>query len=144
MKNIPAITVCAILMSLCICRSSNADNAVSKVPLSAASMATGAIVGTPIAIVRKTKSQFCGCLKEYKKDSNAYKFWGTGCAAIVAAPAGLIKGSICGAKNAVVHSVQQPFSRDAFSLGKLQESPPAPKPRPSDEKPESQPWGTPK
>jgi hypothetical protein len=130
--------------------------AICALPVHAASMAAGTVVGTPIAILRKTKSQYFGCLKEYRKDSNAYKFWGSGYSLIVAAPAGVVKGTVCASKNAIVHSVDKPFSKETFSLGKLENIPASnettqpsnettpPKPSPSTIKPESQPWGTPR
>ena len=118
---------------------------VSKTSLSVTSMAAGTVVGTPIAIVRKTGSQYIGCVKEFKKDSNTYKFWGALYSAPVAAVAGPIKGTICGARNAVRYSVDKPSGKEAFSLGNLEE---VPKPKTNinsnPDKPENQPWGTPR
>jgi len=139
-----AIVLISVLLILGSERFAVADNAIAKAPASVASVATGTAVGTPIAIVRKTKSQFIGCLKEYKKDSNAYKAMGAACSAIVAVPAGAVKGTLCGAKNAVVHSVDKPFSKESFSLGDLEGAAKPIKPRPPGERPESQPWGTPR
>lgn len=122
---------------------------VCKLPLTATSVAASTVVGTPIAIVRKTGSQYVGCVKEFKKDSNTYKFWGALYSVPVAIVAGPIKGTICGAKNAVRYSIDKPFSRDAFSLGNLEENVPASTTaktnlHPNTDKPESQPWGSPR
>ncbi len=119
--------------------------AVGKVSLSASSMAVGTVVGTPIAIIRKTDSQYVGCVKEFKKDSNTYKFWGAACSAPVAVISGLIKGPVYGAKNAISYSIDKPFSKDAFSLGNLEDNTPTNAKtniQPNMDKPESQPWGT--
>jgi hypothetical protein len=108
-------------------------------------MAAGTVVGTPIAVVRKTESQYIDCVNEFRKDSNSYKFWGAFCSILVAPTAGIIKGSIYGPKNAIIHSIDSPFSKDAFSLGGLEGMPAggaAPANPNANEKPESQPWGT--
>jgi hypothetical protein len=128
---------------------SDIEKTVCKVPLSAASMATGTVVGTPIGIIRKTGSQYVGCVKEFKKDSNTYKFWGALYSAPVAAVAGPIKGTICGAKNAIHYSVAKPFSREAFSLGNIEGNVPTKAGaktnlQPNKDKPELQPWGSPR
>ncbi len=122
---------------------------VSKTSSSATSMVAGTVIGTPIAIVRTTGSQYIGCVKEFKKDSNTYKFWGALYSAPVAAIAGPIKGTICGVKNAVHYSVDKPFGKEAFSLGNLEEtaSPKGPAKtnlNSNPDKPETQPWGTPR
>jgi len=128
---------------------SDALKTIGKSPLNAASIAAGIVAGTPIAIVRKTGRQYMGCVKEFKKDSNTYKFWGAVYSAPVAVTAGLIKGAIYGPKNALHYSVDKPFSKDAFSLGDLEENMPA-KPgtktnlNSNPDKPETQPWGTPR
>jgi hypothetical protein len=120
---------------------------IGNASLSASSMATGALVGTPIAIVRNTGSQYVGCVKEFKKDSNSYKFWGALYSIPVAAVAGPIKGTICGVRNAVRYSVDKPFGKEAFSLGNLEEMPKVTTKtslHPNPDKPETQPWGTPR
>ncbi len=66
----------SVLISKPVFADADALKTVDKLSLSAASMATGTVVGAPIAIVRKTGSQYIGCVKEFKKDSNTYKFWG--------------------------------------------------------------------
>lgn len=108
----------------------------------ASSMVTGIVAGTPIAVVRKTGSQYIGCVKEFKKDSNTYKFWGAVYSAPVAVVSGLVKGTTYGPKNAIRYSTNKPLSKDSFSLSNL-ESKKRAKPNlfPKLEKPESQPWG---
>jgi hypothetical protein len=68
------------------------------------------------------------------------------CSAPVAAIAGPIKGTICGAKNGIHYSIDKPFSKDAFSLGKLEDESGISKARTqvNTDKPELQPWGTPR
>jgi len=146
-KNFIAVTS-VILLSTCSLQRSYADSdavkAVCKAPLAAASMAAGTVVGTPIAIVRKTGTQYVDCVKEFKNDSNTYKFWGAFTSILVAPTSGIIKGTIYGPKNAIKHSVESPFSKDAFSLGNLEDAPAGAAPsnlKPND-KPELQPWGT--
>jgi hypothetical protein len=120
---------------------------VCKVSASVSSIAAGTVVGTPIAIVRKTGSEYIGCVKEFKKDSNTYKFWGAAYSAPVAVVSGLIKGTVYGAKNAVHYSFNKPFGKEAFSLGNLEDSVRAPAKtnmQPNTDKPETQPWGTPR
>jgi hypothetical protein len=137
----------SILVSKPVFADSDVLENISKVSLSATSVATGAVAGTPIAIVRKTGSQYVGCVKEFKKDSNSYKFWGALYSAPVAAVAGPIKGTICGIKNAVRYSIDKPFGKEAFSLGSLEEAPKATTKtnlHSNPDKPETQPWGTPR
>src|SRR5580700_11056737 len=123
-----------------------ADDLVTKPAVSTASMTAGTVIGTPIAIVRRTASQYIGCVKEFKKDSNTYKFWGVLYSAPVAAVAGPIKGTICGAKNAFRYSIDKPFDKSAFSLSNLEEAPKTTKTnlKSNPDKPETQPWGTPR
>lgn len=125
---------------------------ITKPAVSAASITAGTVAGTPIAIVRKTGSQYKGCVNEFKKDSISYKFWGALYSGPVAAVAGPIKGTICGAKNAIRYSINKPFSKEAFSLGNLEaEVRPIAKTKINSnqrnvytDKPENQPWGTPR
>lgn len=147
------ITLSIVAASLCSAlpapAESDAIKTACKVPLDAASMATGTVIGTPVAIVRKTGSQYVDCLKEFRKDSNSYKFWGAVMSLPVAATSGLVKGAVYGPKNAIVHSVAKPFGKDAFSLGPLENSNAgsASKPaaaQPVSDKPEAQPWGSPR
>lgn len=128
---------------------SDIKKTVCRLPLSAASIAVGTVAGTPIAVIRKTGGQYVGCVKEFKKDSNTYKFWGAVYSAPVAVISGSIKGTISGAKNAVHYSVAKPFGKEAFSLGNLEDktstgTTPKTTLSPNQDKPESQPWGTPK
>jgi hypothetical protein len=71
---------------------------------------------------------------------------GAFCSIPVALTAGLIKGSVYGPKNAIVHSIDKPFSKDTFSLGNLEGEEKSAKSNELQkgdvEKPESQPWGT--
>lgn len=125
----------------------NISKTISKVPVSAASMAASTTIGTPIAIVRKTSCEYVGCVKEFKKDSNTYKFWGAAYSAPVAVVSGLIKGTVYGAKNAIRYSVNKPFSKDAFSLAKLENNvsvKTTTNTQPNMDRPENQPWGTPR
>jgi hypothetical protein len=153
MNKIFIIKLSLVVLSASMLQAAFADSDIKKTvckpPLSVASMAAGTVAGTPIAIVRKSGSQYVGCLKEFKKDSNTYKFWGAVYSAPVAVVAGLIKGTIYGAKNAVHYSVDKPFSKGAFSLGDLADNVPAKATAKTNlylnkDKPECQPWGTPR
>jgi len=147
MNKIFRISLSCIIFSALVCKPASADSdipkTVSKATLTATSMATCAVAGTPIAFVRKTGSQYVGCVKEFKKDSNTYKFWGALYSAPVAAIAGPIKGTICGARNAIHYSVDKPFGKEAFSLGNLEDkSKTNTNLNSNPDKPETQPWGT--
>ncbi len=151
MKNIYIVSLNVILISTLMLKPSSADSGtlktVGKVSICATSIAAGTVVGTPIAMVRKAGSQYVDCVKEFKKDSNAFKFWGAGCSVPVAVVSGLIKGPVYSAKNAIRYSTDKPFGKDAFSLGKLEDNASATTKtniRTDMDKPESQPWGTPR
>jgi len=153
MNKIYIVSLSLILCSALLLQPAFADsdglNTISKASLSASSMVGGTVAGTPIAIVRKTGSEYIGCVKEFKKDSNTYKFWGAAYSAPVAVVSGLIKGPVYGAKNAIHYSIDKPFGKEAFSLGKLEDITSVKVKakttiQPNMDKPESQPWGTPR
>ncbi|MBI1271087.1 hypothetical protein GC174_11710 [bacterium] len=93
-----------------------------KVPVALTAFTLGTIIGTPVAVLRKsftnsmeTTNQVAG------EDSNpVFKMGG----ALIGVPIGIFTGSLeglyLGPKNAVVGSGgDQPFSADTFSLGEL-------------------------
>jgi hypothetical protein len=77
-----------------------------------------AAAGTPIAITREVPHNFKLCLHEYKDDNISWKIMGSVSTCIVAPCAAIVKGCIRGPKNAIV---QPAFSKDAFSLGDMED-----------------------
>jgi len=152
LRKLSATLLCSFGVTTILMQQASADTdsakGAEKIPLGAASMASGIVVGTPVAIVRKTGGQYVECLNEFKNDSNTWKFWGAFYSLPVAVTAGLVKGAVYGPKNAIGHSINRPFSKEAFSLGELEGQPVAHTkrevPSPYEGMPESQPWGTPK
>jgi|688.fasta_scaffold285689_1 hypothetical protein len=96
---------------------------VAMIPVRLLAFATGAVVGTPIAIVRKTcenTSVMSGDLSG-KSDNPALR----GASALVILPFAVFKGGLEGAyygtANSWSNSSEKPFSADSFSLGEMKE-----------------------
>jgi hypothetical protein len=94
---------------------------VFMVPVKIIAFGTGAVLGTPVAVVRKVSSNTKSAVESAGKTENpVFK----GLAYLVALPVGLLKGGIEGAywgtANAYKHSGDNPFSKDSFSLGEME------------------------
>lgn len=96
---------------------------VAMIPVRLLAFATGAVVGTPIAIVRKTcenTTQMSSDLSG-KSDNPALR----GISALVILPFAVFKGGLEGAyygtANSWAKSSEKPFSAESFSLGEMKD-----------------------
>jgi hypothetical protein len=94
-------------------------------PVKVAAVSTALVVGTPIAIVRRTAVRIRDFTSQAAdniggKDSFPPNFF----ASFFSVPAGTLvgvsEGCYYGAKNAIVNGVEKPFSLDAFSLADME------------------------
>ena len=79
------------------------------------------VVGTPIAIVRKTGDETVSGIKDLIGESrNPLLLVPSGILSSVPAMiSGLFQGPVYAAKNSWTHSSDQPFGKDSFSLGEM-------------------------
>ena len=96
---------------------------VAMIPVRLVAFAVGAVVGTPIAVVRKVcenTTTMSGDLSG-KSDNPAVR----GASALVTLPFALFKGGLEGAyygtANSWTNSSEKPFSADSFSLGEMKD-----------------------
>lgn len=86
-----------------------------------ASVAAGLVFGTPVAIVRRTGQEIVQGTKDLVGDTDNWFIIAP--ASVIAIPFGCVSGGasgvLTGAKNAWVGSADEPFSKDAFSLGDM-------------------------
>lgn len=86
-----------------------------------ASFAVGMVFGTPIAIVRKTGQEIVQGTKDLVGDTDNWFILAP--AGVVATPFGCVSGGaggvLSGIKNAWTGSADEPFSKEAFSLGDM-------------------------
>jgi len=113
-KNLPAI-LSALVLSVGAGLPVFADESnFCLIPVRAVSV----VVGTPIAVTREIPHNYKVLLDQYNDDNMSWKIMGAFSSIPVAVVAGTIKGCIGGAKHALTN---KPFSKDAFSLGVLDE-----------------------
>jgi hypothetical protein len=95
--------------------------AVTHFPRTAASFTAGVFLGTPVAMVRKSKEEVVSMAKDITDNSKNPLYLGL--AGSLALPfgawAGTLDGAISSMKNSALYSVDRPFSKDSFSLGDL-------------------------
>ena len=92
-------------------------------PVRLVAFGVGAVVGTPIAILRKsyqdtssTAEQISGKSDNKFKTAGAYLFaWPVGVFT------GTLEGTYLGTKNSWMNSSEHPFSKDSFSLGEMKD-----------------------
>lgn len=91
------------------------------IPVKFVAFTTGAVVGTPIAVVRKVCQNTTIMSGEASKNSTNPLLRVTTAACIfpMAAFKGSIEGSVLGTENSWKNSSEKPFSADSFSLGEL-------------------------
>lgn len=93
----------------------------SNIAARTASFAAGVVFGTPIAIVRKTGQEIVQGTKDLVGDTGNWFILAP--AGIIATPFGCLSGGaggvLSGVKNAWTGSADEPFSKDAFSLGDM-------------------------
>lgn len=95
--------------------------ALSKVPRNVPAFLTGAVVGTPVAVVRMSKREIVTSTRELVGDTDNPLFLGAG--GILGVPAGLMSGAIyglyAGVADSWVNADDNPYSKDSFSLGDM-------------------------
>ena len=101
--------------------------AILKLPIAATSLVTGAVAGTPIAMVRESASELSSVSKQsWEGFHDPFKapmmLFLTTPAVMASVMSGvLIAGPTCGIQNSLVNSWKKPFSKEAFSLGSMSE-----------------------
>lgn len=123
MKKLVAVTLSTLALSIAgVTPVFAGDNPVKQVlmfPVKIAAFGAGAVVGTPIAIVRTSAKNTKQSTKDMGGEGSAVK---TGLLSIVALPLGVftgtLEGSYYGLSNATMHT-DKPFCKEAFSLGEL-------------------------
>ena len=127
MKKIVAATLSVFALSAATAAPALAgdDSPVMKVfmfPVKVVAFGTTAVVGTPVAVVRMSAKNSCESTKSIAGDKGNPLV--TGMAALAGVPFGIftgtLEGSYYGMKNAAMNT-DKPFSKDAFSLGDLDE-----------------------
>lgn len=92
-------------------------------PVRLVAFGAGAVVGTPIAVLRKTYQNTMST-SETMTGKNDNKFLTAG-ACVLALPVGMFTGTLEGAylgtKNSWMNSSEHPFGKDSFSLGEMKE-----------------------
>lgn len=93
-------------------------------PARSAGLVTGLALGTPIAIVRKTIEKAESFTTSIASAGNSNPTVAEQITAgLVGVPAGIIVGTAdgiyCGAKNAIINCVDNPFTAESFSLKEL-------------------------
>jgi len=85
--------------------------------------ASGWVIGTPIAVVRKTAQNTVDATKE--ASGNSDKKWKLAAASLVGLPVGIFTGSLEGTywgfANSYKNSDEKPFGKDSFSLGEMKD-----------------------
>jgi len=98
---------------------SSGDGGIGAVPGRMASFAVGTMVGIPVSMFRKSKEESANATKDLVGDTDN-KFL-IAPAGLLGVPAGILSGTmqgiVFGIKNAWTGSRDEPFSREAFSLG---------------------------
>ncbi|MBZ0187585.1 MAG: hypothetical protein K8F91_15160 [Candidatus Obscuribacterales bacterium] len=93
---------------------------VAKVPIALLSFTAGTVIGTPIAVLRKTASNTKETADDVGGDGGPAK---SAFGYMVGLPVGIFKGTLeglyLGPKNAAMNASESPFNKDSFSLGDL-------------------------
>lgn len=93
-------------------------------PVTATSFAVGAVFGTPIAMVRKARVETVNATKDLigeSKNPILVTLFGTGFGLPAGALSGALQGVVLGPYHSAKNSVDEPFSKDVFSLGEMKE-----------------------
>lgn len=89
-------------------------------PLRLVAFSAGAVVGTPIAVLRKSYTN----THETFSSKSDNKVMAAG-ACLVALPVGVFTGTVegiyLGTKNSWMNSTEHPFGKDSFSLGEMKD-----------------------
>lgn len=93
----------------------------AAVPARFASFVVGSVVGTPVAMVRKSKQEIVTATRDLVGDTNNKFLLGAG--GFLGVPAGLIsgffEGPVYGVMDAWKGSADEPFSAETFSMGDM-------------------------
>lgn len=96
-------------------------NGVMMIPVRLLAFGVGAVVGTPIAIVRKTTQNTCEMSESLSGKSENPLVRGAAGLAILpfAVFKGGLEGAYYGTANSWKNSSENPFGKDSFSLGEM-------------------------
>lgn len=104
-------------------KADDSSKGVAMIPVRLVAFATGAVVGTPIAVVRKVCENTTTMSGDLSGKSDNALLRGT--CAVVTLPFAVFKGGLEGAyygtANSWTNSSEKPFSADSFSLGEMKE-----------------------
>ncbi len=90
-------------------------------PYRVAAFASGFLVGTPVAVVRKTVKETAAGNRDIIEDH--HNIFLVAPATVVSLPFGAVAGTFEGVYHSTINSwSKKPFSKDAFSLGPMEES----------------------
>lgn len=117
----PLLAFCLALSGLLPACADDSAKGVAMIPVRLVAFATGAVIGTPIAILRKTAENTSGMSGQLAGDDGNPAL--RGAAALVVLPFAVFKGGLEGAyygtANSWANSSEKPFSKDSFSLGEM-------------------------
>ncbi len=122
LSTISALLVSGVLQAPSYADSSEVGKEILMFPVTMSSMAVGTVLGTPIAITRKSFDDTKETCNQVGGDHGPFV---KGLGLLVALPVGVftgtLKGLYFGPKNALYNSGEHPFSKDCFSLGEIGE-----------------------
>lgn len=119
----PILAVCIALAGFLPAKADDSAKGVMMIPVRLVAFATGAVIGTPIAIVRKVAENTTNMSGQAsgKSDNPLLR----GVAAVFIFPFAVFKGGLeggyLGTANSWKNSSDKPFSADSFSLGDMKE-----------------------
>ena len=119
----PILAACIALTGFLPARADNSVNGVMMIPVRLVAFATGAVIGTPVAVVRKVAENTTTMSKQASGKSDNFFIRGT--AAIVVLPFAVFKGGLeggyLGTANSWKNSSEKPFSAESLSLGEMKD-----------------------
>lgn len=92
---------------------------ICQLPMSALGLVTACAVGTPIAITRLSSKGTEHMMHDFKHGAPSGKFWSALASVPLNIAKGTVKGCVVGPKNAITNCARKPFSKNAFSMGRL-------------------------
>jgi hypothetical protein len=120
----PMLAVCIALAGFLPAKADDSSaKGVAMIPVRLVAFATGAVIGTPIAVVRKVAENTVTMSGQAtgKTDNVLLR----GVAGVVVLPFALFKGGIeggyLGTANSWENSSEKPFSAESFSLGEMKD-----------------------
>lgn len=122
-KLAPIIASCLALSGLLPACADDSAKGVAMIPVRLVAFAAGAVVGTPIAVLRKTAENTSGMSGQLAGDDGNPML--RGAAGLVVLPFAVFKGGLeglyYGTANSWKNSSEKPFSAESFSLGDMDE-----------------------